>query len=310
MAKIRINPEELEQATDVEETSALTEFAQWIQRNASVLLLGIAVVVGGFTAFSYMDSIKQGNLAKASMVYDEISIELLRSRGETTWASPERKTKMEEVIKKADELIEANAGTPLAREALFLKGTAYFQMGDEVSQALQAGAPNNQRAIEVFNEYYAQVEPNTFERAKAALALAYALENSFFFQGERQAATDALQYYTEAGEADPYGFLKADATMGRARILTATGKDQEAIALYREILEKRFEPVVLMDSEVVEGRFDEGINLVNAMRARFLAQISIAGQARLELARFGIDVEKEYPITKEAEEETEATTNT
>lgn len=299
MAKIRINQEELD-LIGVEESKPGEELLIWLQRNAAIVGGVLALILTAFIVFSYFDHQKQAALGEASNTYDEMIKKLMEARSSTTWASEERKTALDDVIKKSDELIAQFPGTPVAREALFLKGTAYFQLGDNVAEALAGGGANNQKAIEVLTEYQSAVPANTLEHAKASLALAYALENKFFLDSDSQSATDALQYYAEAEESDKLGFIKADAMMGRARMFTATNKPEEATTIYREIMESRFTPVVLED--VMEaGKVDETKSLVNAMRQRFLAQISIAGQARLELSRLGVDVDKEYPLTKEAE---------
>lgn len=300
MAKIKINQEELDQIGEEEKPSALALLLLWLQANARIVASVAILILTVFIVLSYFDTQKKSTLAEATNIYDEMVNDLIEARTSTTWASEERKTALDGVISKADELIAKYPNTDLAREALFLKGTAYFQKGDNVADALAGGGANNQLSIDTLNEYYSAVQPNTLERSKASLALAYALENKFFLDSDPASANDAINYYLEAEKADPIGFLKADAMMGRARVLTAVEKPDEAIAIYREIMENRFKPIVLEDA-LVRGQVDRTISLVNNMRQRFLAQLSIAGQARLELSRLGVDVETEYPLTKEAE---------
>ncbi|MGF1572939.1 MAG: hypothetical protein ACFCU1_07690 [Sumerlaeia bacterium] len=302
MAKIKINQEELDNIGEEDKPSKRDLFTLWLKRNAIIVSSVLILITTVFIVLSYLDTQKQNKMAEATNTYDEIVQQLINVRTTTTWASDERISAMEEVIAKADELIAQYPDSDAAREALFLKGTAYYQMGDEVADAVVGGGANNQLAIDTLNEYYAAVPENSIERAKAALALAYASENKLFFDNQPQSATDAINYYSEAEAADPLGFLRADAMMGRARVLTQLERTDESIAIYREIMEQRFEPIVLQDP-MVRGQVDRTISLVNSMRQRFLSQISIGGLARIELSRLGVDVEAEYPLTKQADEE-------
>ncbi len=302
MAKIKINQEELDNIGEEDKPSKRDLFTLWLKRNAIIVSSVLILITTVFIVLSYLDTQKQNKMAEATNTYDEIVQQLINVRTTTTWASDERISAMEEVIAKADELIAQYPDSDAAREALFLKGTAYYQMGDEVADAVVGGGANNQLAIDTLNEYYAAVPENSMERAKAALALAYASENKLFFDNQPQSATDAINYYSEAEAADPLGFLRADAMMGRARVLTQLERTDESIAIYREIMEQRFEPIVLQDP-MVRGQVDRTISLVNSMRQRFLSQISIGGLARIELSRLGVDVEAEYPLTKQADEE-------
>lgn len=313
MAKIRINPEELENLESDKKPDSDQIFQKWFQANKNVLLIlaGVAILI--FVVLSYRESQRQSIVSQGSSIYADAAQKFQETLFSTEWASEERQSGMAEVVELADQIINDYPETGIAHEALFLKGTAYYQMGDNVQQALDGGAQNNDTAITLFTEYLGTTTENTFSDAKGSLALAYALENEFFLSSEKQSADDAMGYYGDVINNTNAGILKADAIMGRARIFSINDNVDEAIALYRELMDERYAPVEL--EAPLDARNSQEVaqsQLLNQLRQQRLASMNIVGLARLELSRLGVDVDKEYPLTVEKEvaspEESEETT--
>ncbi len=288
MGKIVITKEELEHDQVLETTDKVIH---WLKENRNLVL---GTIVGALAIYSAvvlyqghrMRVLMEGNnlLAEAEETYSQ-------AMAEHEWASQDRIDAMQNVSDIADQIIAEYDGTAVARQALMLKGNAWFNAGDPIAESAEAGARNTQRAIETFEQFIAESTPSSFDEAAGNLALAYANENSFFLnRASRDRIDDALRLY-EAVEKNPNaGFLADEAKLARARILDFNEQTEAASELYREVLANRYEPIKPLAT-------DANRNAQFLQNAReWKEQFTLAGTARANLLRLGQeDIRNEFP---------------
>ncbi|MBI5154660.1 hypothetical protein HZA57_05430 [Candidatus Poribacteria bacterium] len=293
MAQPRITKEELQHDAVLESADlALHKLKEYRYHLAGAL--GAFLIVYGVIA--YVQSSKYNELASANTVLTEAATKFGEAVGSHEWASADRVRLMNEVVTLADKLRTDFEGSPVAHEALFMKGNAYYQAGDDIAAGVGgAGAPNTQRAIDAYAQFVAESE-TALDRARGYLALGYANENAFFLTNEDSKLNEAMASYEKASKETAAGFFADEALLARARILSGTlNKPEEAIALYRTVMEHRWKPVENMENERNPSR--QQLMYVKTM----LGQFELANTARNELSRLGVDVDKDYPPVKAAE---------
>ena len=169
------------------------------------------------------------------------------------------------------------AGQPLAVESVFLLGNAYYRIDDFA------------KAQDAYSRYLAQAKTSE-QKARAEIALGYAAENESFLKTEQNspAQTDklnqALGHYESALTLTPQkDYVHYYALLSKARILELTSKNDEAIALYQQVLNER--PAAIAAEEADEKE-------VNGLVAMFRDEIkkregllSFASTAQLRLDR-------------------------
>ena len=291
--KIKISKEELKH-DEVLETA--DKWLHWFKDNMYVIIFVLAGVlfaygIGGFLTSKQQAALMEVNdqLAQALGTY-ESAIQ------QYPWASAERVSAMEEVAQICDQIIAEREGEAIARQALFLKGNAFFKAGDQVAEALEGGAQNTTRAINIFTEL-ASLAKSPLEAGKAKLGLAYGHENKYFLENDAQAKLDAEQLYNEIIEDDTIpAFIRAEAHLALGRIAAFNDDFELAETHFRTVMEMRYAPI-----EAVPADAPESERLMQRLY-EVTRQFSLAGTARLELSRLGIDVETEYPLAVEPDE--------
>ncbi len=307
MAKIVITKEELEHDQVLESTD---KAIHWLKEHRFAVL---GTIVGALAIYSAvvlyqghrLKIMMEGNnlLADAEEIYSA-------AMADHEWASDERIARMSEVSDLADTIIAQYAGTPVARQALMLKGNAWFNAGDPVAESAEAGAGNTQRAMDTFEQYVAESRPGSFDEAVGNLALAYANENSFFLNRDSQdRIQDALRLYRQVEGNPNAGFLADEAKLARARILDFNGDEEAAAELYREVLASRYAPINALPADI--AALPPGAQAAQVARALQSAreakeQFTLAGTARVNLLRLGReDIREEFPLVAKAQPEPE-----
>lgn len=291
MAKIKISKEELERDEFMESTDRAL---LWLKDNArmlgTVIVLGIAVYV----AVGFMATRREATLTAANDALSAALDAYQVAIAEHTWGSDERTAAMEDVARMARQVREDFSGSRIAKQARFLEGSAYFSAGDSIEAAVAGGARNTSNAIDVFGQFVAEAE-DPFDRGKGGLALGYAWENAFFLTNDQAALGDAIrsfeQVHTDGAVPE---FLRAEALLAEARLHAYRGDRDQAIDLYRQVMEMRHEPLRPLPPTAGVGH-----ELVRQIELR-TRQFSLAGTARLELQRLGVDVADEYPELAES----------
>ncbi|MCB2154027.1 tetratricopeptide repeat protein [bacterium] len=297
MAKIKISKEEL-QHDEIMETSEKT--IRWIKENLTAVLIGIAVFVVAYSAITYYKSSKQNTLVAANDALTAAMDNYQKAVYGTEWASAERTQQLTAVAEKAQEVEDQYSGTPIARQALFLQGNAYYQAGDDIAVSVSSGeAENTQKAIEIFTRYAAEAD-NAFDRAKGNLALGYANENAFFLTNQDSFYNNAQAAYDQVVADEDAGFMRYEAMLAKGRLYEFQGQDQKAIELYREIMEARYEPLPSPDETENPNR-----KALLQLRGQ-LNTFSLAGTARVRLQALGVDVADEYPTFEKATDDSES----
>ncbi len=124
--------------------------------------------------------------------------------------------------------------------ALLLQGNAYYAMDDFSS------------AAGVF-EKYLQKAGTAEQRATAAIALGQTYESQSFMEEAPEKLDDALTQYEQAVSATSSdSYLHALALMNQARVFELQGKNDQALAIYKSVVETRDPP-----REAIPGAEDE-----------------------------------------------------
>lgn len=296
MAQIKITKEELKHDEFIDATD---KFFLWLKRHSTTILVILAGIFAAYSIYLFMQSRQTAAAAGASAIYGQAIADYNSAVAETEWGTIEREQALAEIIGPLDDLQTEYEGTYLAREGLYLVGSAYFSMGDDMRSAREGGGiPNTERAIDAFTRYAGMVEPGTFEQARGLLGLGYANENAFFLTNEQTYLNDALQTYSEVWQVEEAGFLADEARMAAARIRAYVQNDEEgAIELYREVMDNRWRPAPALPEEPTEA------DQLRQELSRQFQMISLAESARIELIRLGVDVEAEYPSVEGGSEE-------
>ncbi len=283
--KIKFTKEDLQR----DEVLELSERAIiWFRLHGNKLLTAVAVVFLAWAAVIFYNQRQEATLRSASNMFYEAAQQYEATLQEHEWATPERTEGMREVVDKAQAVIDEYGNTPVARNALFLKGNAYYFAGDEIGSV-----GNTQEAVRVFTEYeeLAAQEGDAFERAAALLALGYAHENMYLLlvrnpEEAVQALVAAMDYYRQIEDlGDETGFLRYEAMNARARLLAFQDQIEQAEELYREVVRARYRPQPELTPETPDAQR-------TLQDLQFLAgQFTTGNTARMQLQRMGIDVE-------------------
>lgn len=158
-------------------------------------------------------------------------------------------------------------------------------------------------------EAYLEMADTPTERAMGEIGLAYAFENeSFFVSPEVQASKidTAMTHYRSAAQRVPGSYLHYYALMGQARLHELRNENEEAIALYEQVINERDVPTTLgaTDPEEGEGEEDQLLSLVRDQLQNVQSQISFQATAQLRLerlrARAGLDMGEVETVEAEA----------
>lgn len=296
MAKIRISKEELEHDEVLESADV---FLHWLRDNLKTILMVIATVLAAYLVIGMMHASRQGKLVEANDMLAEAMDKYESAMAEYEWATPQRQDAMQEVVNLTQQIVEDYSGTAIARQALLLQGNAYYNAGDDLAESLEAGAPNTNNAINAFTRFVAEAD-TPFEQAKGNLALGYAYENAFFLTNQESYLSDAINTFQDViNDTEAPEFLRGEALLGVARNLAFQGNTAQAEEMYRNLLRARYEPL-----EPLPANASPAERLIHDIKERSTV-VSLAGSARLELQRLGVDVSEEFPIVAPAEEEAE-----
>ncbi len=241
MAKkdIKISREELETDETIEFIDHVIFF---LKTHGNKILTVICIGFLIYAGFVFIHQQKESKLRNAS---DELYSAMLtydKALGES-WGSEERKNELTKVIDQADAVISKYEGTEVAEYALFLKGNAYYFMGDQLGETA-----NTDQAIEIFLQYDEDVKgkEDKFDHASALVSLGYAKENlSMLTEASNsdvsdQALKDAVAYYNEVIAMNGSGFLKYEAMNALARLSKKTGDIDQAKELYTLVLKENY----------------------------------------------------------------------
>lgn len=292
MAKIKITREEL-QHDEVLETA--DHAVHWLRDNLRLILAIVIVALATYAVVGTLHSRRQQGLMAANNLLSEASDRYTAAIQESGWASPERQAAMREVIALAQRVIDQHPGTPLARQAMLLQGNAYYMAGDDVATSRE-GAPNTNEAINSFTRFVAEAK-TPFEVAKGKLALAGAYENMFFLVARPDFPTtfqeDARRTYLEVvNDTATPAFMRAEALLALGRLYAFQNQPEQAKLYYRQVLDMRHKPLPpvtdMASNRAIIQQLDQRASL-----------FTLAGTARLELQRLGVDVDAEYPLIVE-----------
>jgi tetratricopeptide (TPR) repeat protein len=196
----------------------------------------------------------------------------------------QREDLLKQLVDSANSLADTYPDTKLGREALYIKGNAYYQMD---------------RFVDAEKAYKAYLEKaaNDEEKARGEIALGYTAENWSFMSPakERQEKVNAaLDHYTKAAslaeggdKAHPaYPYLYYYAVICQARVNELLpGKTKEAMALYEEVLKNRPEPVVKSEDKEARGEQDMLMQFVRRQLDEVSGQMSLQATAKMRLDR-------------------------
>lgn len=215
-----------------------------------------------------------------------------------------RKDALTAIITSTDTLMDSYAGTKLAREALYLRGSAYYSM-DKFTEAQKA-----------YQAYLDQAK-NPEEHARGEIALAYTYENESYLDKTKSRDTNvdnALNHFGSAavaakgdGATPAYPYLYYYALLGQARIFELKGKDAEAIKIYSQILKDRPAPVAAAQNAKNDLAESEAMmKMVNEQIANQEAQLSFQATAKLRLERLQATTSTSAPATTATAKQAEA----
>lgn len=277
----------------------------WISHNRNMLIAVFVVVVAAALGAGILLQRGEFRAAESSNKLFQAFQKYERAFAEHGWASPGRAEAMQEVRTLADEIVAEFPGTPAARNALFLKGNAYYFQGDAIGQTA-----NTERAIEVFTQYLGQAQ-DPFERASALLSLGYAHENLYILQASdnieiaRAALGGALEYYDQLIAMEGAGFLRYEGMLAKARLYAFQGETDEAIEILTTVVRERgnFPEPPGPEADDFEFMLYQVMEIANTF--------STANTARIQLQRLGVDTEQlleDIRAEQAAEEATAAAT--
>ena len=282
----KINKKDLEH----DEVLEFTDHALfWLKEHANQILTVITLVFVGYAIFVFFHSRKEAELRVASNDFYSAVQDFDRNLGQNQWATAERTSGMRQVVEKADAILQEYGDTEIARNALFLKGNAYYFAGDPLGQT-----ENTEEAISVFEEYLQQARQmgDGFEQGAALLALGYAHENLFILtmsqneEAARQSLTAAADYYDQIQELPDTGFLQYEALNAKARLLKYLGRREEARELYEQVVRESYDQIEQPGPDA--PRREQIMALVRT----YANQFTTGRTALLELQRMGVDTEE------------------
>ena len=283
----KISKEELEQ-------DEVLDFADhalfWLREHVNHILTVIALLFVGYAVFIFFHQRQESQLAEASNAFYTAQSQFDRTLAEHEWATEERTQAMREVVAQADNIISQYGDTRLARNALFLKGNAYYFAGDGLGSTA-----NTEEAIRIFEEYeqLAREQGDGFEQAAALLALGYAHENLFVLtmSQDRQAAEQSLvaaaNYYDEVVESPEAGFLRYEAMNAKGRLLQYLGREDEAKEIFKQVAQEAYKPLPPPPGQEASQRDQIMYQLKNLAN-----QFTTGRTALIHLQRMGVETEE------------------
>ncbi|CAN5484857.1 hypothetical protein BH09SUM1_BH09SUM1_23260 [soil metagenome] len=286
MAKqIKLSKAELEkdQALEFSETAYF-----WLRHHSSKIFAVLAIIFVVYAAVLVMRNRSNAVSVEASnKLYG--AVQSYEKGLSAAWGSPERKDAMIEARKRADAVIQEYGDHSIARNALYLKGNAYYFQGDDLGSTV-----NTQEAIKIFSDYRDQAAKvgDDFEKAAALIALGYANENLWVLSTSptegANALVAAITYYDQTiALGDKAGFLRYEAMNDKARILEVQGKPEDAAKLYREVVKARMDPA---EADVPNSSDRNGLIAL----AKHYAGLYTTGQtAYIRLQHLGLPEDKE-----------------
>ena len=271
MSKRRVLQQELQRD---EVAESIQQTLDSIKRNKMQLIALVALIVAGFVVTWSVRAHHESILSESNALLGKALTQNYTLYSSTDDAA--RKKAFDELKTATTSLREAYPGTRLGREARFLEGSAYYLMGDFTkSQA-------------AYKDYTEQSSSNE-EKANGEISQAYALENaSFLLPKPKQVAQleQALSHYDRAvslaqGQV-PYLYYYA--LLGKARILELTGKNDDAIKLYEQVIKERPAPRPAPKADEKSGS-DQMLQMVLTQLADQQNQLSFQTTAKLRLDR-------------------------
>lgn len=253
----------------------------WLRQHAAKILSVILVATIAWIVWLVIQQRNEARLVAANDSYTAALDTYQKAMAAGNWATAERTAKMREAVQQADEVARTWPDTVVARNALLLKGNAYFFAGDALGTAT-----NTNEAIKAFEEYL-KVATGDEERAAGYLALGYAYENRVFLTNDPsgiQPAVDAFSEVRKIGSAR-IGFLYYEATLALARINVFAGREEEAKTLLMEVYNARY--TAPPDPTLLEGQNEQILAFVRGQAQAF----TVGNNARTQLQKLGVDVD-------------------
>lgn len=292
MSKTRRDIQEQLQKDEVAES--LQNIADFFRQNSKQLIVIAVVAVVGFLIIFGLRSHRENVLAETNNRFAMV-LRNYQSLASIT-DDKERDKALKEVVSAADTLADAYPDTKLGREAIYVKGNALYQC-DKFADAEKA-----------YDAYLAKATSDE-ERAKAEIAIGYAMENESFFipSNAAQRRLDKMNvaetHYQKAMElatgqdksnpAYPYLYYYGLLCMARLNELRNDKVSTEkAIAIYQQIMKDR--PVPVPTAKEKENRPEQDMltQLVRRQLEEAEGQLSFQATAKLRLDRLQAAPEK------------------
>lgn len=282
---LKISKEDLKDDKVLEWTDAALF---WIRSNSTLILSVIVTIFLVFGVVEFTKNRREATLRSATdMLFEAITL-FDQTMMEHPWGSPQRSEGMNNVRRKAEDVIAQYQGTEVARNALFLRANAFYFEGDSI------GNPTNtDRAIELFQEYADEVQRrgDRFERAAALHALGFANENRWLLTMDDDATAmasiqAALNFYEQVKDIQEAGFLRYEAMLGEARIRAFLGDEDRAREIYKAVLTERYDPLPELDENPTQRE------IMMWQLRNTASQFTTGNTALIQLRRLGVDVEE------------------
>ncbi|MDX2177138.1 MAG: tetratricopeptide repeat protein [Candidatus Sumerlaeia bacterium] len=257
-------------------------FLVWLSKYGRFILYAAAAVVFGYAGVTLWKNYQAAKVAEANDILSEGQESFRKAIGETAWASPERAELMRAAREKAAEVIQKFPGKPIAHTALLLQADAYFFAGDQLGTTT-----NNAEAIRLY-EQFIQEAVSPWEEALGRLALGYAYENRLFLSDDQSLLQPALEAYDAVRKLEGVGYLKYEATNALARLNAAYGRNEQAIALYKETYDAR---ASLQPDPADPAKITTQAQMIMDQLRQRAGAFTVAATARVQLQRLGVDMD-------------------
>ncbi len=260
----------------------------FLKTHGTKLLWGVAIGFAIYGVSVFMHQKDESRFASASNSYYQAAMKYDEALSSHQWATPEREQAMQEVISKADAIMEEFGDTEVARNAMFLKGNALYFSGDELGQT-----ENTDRAIAVFQDYLttAEEQGEPFEVGAALLALGYAHENLYILrqandvEAAKAALNGAADYFNRVVDLKGSGFLKYEAMLALGRLENFNGNKEKAKEYFMTVLEETYRKVP--DPEENASERDRIVYEVKRLANSFTS----GSTALVKLREMGVDTD-------------------
>lgn len=258
----RQEKQELQQDEFIEFSHKLGE---WLNANKSVLLLAFSAAVLAIAAGVYV----RGSAAEAETRRFESFTSALGQYGLALqeYDVEKRRDAMSKAEKSFSEFAADNKG-PLARRAVYMAGNAWFNRGVDLK--------NYEEAQKLFERCLREAETSE-ERARAYIAIGYCLESKAFLSDSSDPANKALAAYESAAKEAGETWMKYEAKVAQARVLTARGladDEKRALKLLSEVKNAR-------KPEPPAAIFAKGADMNDRERELLTQALTLTSQAGL-----------------------------